>query len=74
MRLIYDFKDIEYEFDENGGIQIKSILHGNAYTISKGDKIAQMRLVKVPQAHLVEVPSVENIGVNRGGGFGSTGK
>lgn len=68
------FKDIEYEFDENGGIQIKSILHGNAYTISKGDKIAQMRLVKVPQAHLVEVPSVENIGVNRGGGFGSTGK
>lgn len=68
------FKDIEYEFDENGGIQIKSILHGSAYTISKGDKIAQMRLVKVPQAHLVEVPSVENIGVNRGGGFGSTGK
>ena len=68
------FKDIEYEFDENGGIQIKSILHGNAYTISKGDKIAQMRLVKAPQAHLVEVPSVENIGVNRGGGFGSTGK
>ena len=68
------FKDIEYEFDENGEIHIKSILHGSAYTISKGDKIAQMRLVKVPQIHFVEVPSVENIGVNRGGGFGSTGK
>lgn len=68
------FKDIEYEFDNNGEIHIKSILHGNAYTISEGDRIAQMRLVKVPQAHLVEVPSVENIGVNRQGGFGHTGK
>lgn len=68
------FKDIEYEFDTNGEIHIKSILHGSAYTISKGDRIAQMRLVKVPQAHLVEVASVENIGVNREGGFGHTGK
>ena len=68
------FKDIDYEFDNNGEIHIKSILHGNAYTISKGDRIAQMRLVKVPQAHLIEVPSVENIGVNRQGGFGHTGK
>lgn len=68
------FKDIEYEFDTNGEIHIKSILHGSAYTISKGDRIAQMRLVKVPQAHLVEVTSVENIGVNRKGGFGHTGK
>ena len=68
------FKDIEYEFDENGEIHIKSILHGSAYTISQGDRIAQMRLVKVPQAHLIQVLSVENIGVNREGGFGHTGK
>ena len=68
------FKDIDYEFDDNGEIHIKSILHGSSYTISKGDRIAQMRLVKVPQAHLIEVPSVENIGVNREGGFGHTGK
>ena len=68
------FKDIDYEFDEKGEIHIKSILHGQAYTIGKGDRFAQMRLVKVPQAHFIEVDSVENIGVNRGGGFGSSGK
>lgn len=68
------FKDIDYDFDDNGEIHIKSILHGNTYTIGEGDRFAQMRLVKVPQAHFVPVPSVENIGVNRGGGFGSSGK
>lgn len=68
------FKDIDYDFDDNGEIHIKSILHGNTYTIGEGDRFAQMRLVKVPQAHFIPVPSVENIGVNRGGGFGSSGK
>lgn len=68
------FKDIEYEFDDKGEIHIKSILHGQSYTISEGDRFAQMRLVKVPQAHFIPVNSVENIGVNRGGGFGSSGK
>ena len=68
------FKDIDYEFDDKGEIHIKSILHGQAYTISEGDRFAQMRLVKVPQAHFIKVDSVENIGVNRGGGFGSSGK
>ena len=68
------FKDIDYEFDNNGEIHIKSILHGQAYTIGEGDRFAQMRLVKVPQAHFIPVASVENIGVNRGGGFGHTGQ
>ena len=67
------FKDIDYTFDDNGQIHINSILHGSAYTISEGDRIAQLRLVKVPQAHLVEVASVDTIGTNRGGGFGSSG-
>lgn len=67
------FKDIDYTFDDNGEIHINSILHGSAYTISEGDRIAQLRLVKVPQAHLVEVSSVDTIGTNRGGGFGSSG-
>ena len=67
------FKDIDYTFDDNGQIHINSILHGSAYTIGEGDRIAQLRLVKVPQAHLVEVASVDTIGINRGGGFGSSG-
>lgn len=67
------FKDIEYDFDEKGEIHIKSILHGNSYTISKGDRFAQMRLVQVPKANFLQVESVGEIGENRGGGFGSTG-
>ena len=67
------FKDITYDFDENGEIHITSILHGQSYTISEGQRFAQMRLVQVPKAAFVEVESVGEIGENRGGGFGSTG-
>ena len=66
------FKDIDYEFDDNGEIHIKSILHGQSYTIAEGQKFAQMRLVKVPTINFVKVDSVQNIGENRGGGFGHT--
>lgn len=66
------FKDIEYEFDDNGEIHIKSILHGQSYTISEGQRFAQMRLVQVPKANFVQVESVGDIGENRNGGFGST--
>lgn len=67
------FKDIDYEFDENGKIQINSILHGNSYTIAEGQRFAQMRLVQVPKAEFIQVESVGEIGEDRGGGFGSTG-
>ena len=66
------FKDIDYEFDDNGEIHIKSILHGQSYTIAKGQRFAQMRLVQVPKANFVKVESVGEIGENRNGGFGST--
>jgi dUTP pyrophosphatase len=67
-------KDIEYEFDENGRPIIKSISHGATYYISKGERFAQMRLVEVPTASFVQVESVGEIGDDRGGGFGSSGK
>ena len=67
------FKDIDYEFDSTGEIHIKSILHGEAYTIAPGQRFAQMRLVQVPKAEFVQVESVGEIGEDRGGGFGSTG-
>ena len=67
------FKDIDYEFDEKGEIHIKSILHGEAYTIAPGQRFAQMRLVQVPKAEFVQMESVGEIGEDRGGGFGSTG-
>ena len=72
-------RDITYEpeLDENGNIiklNITSILYGSSYTISKGQKFAQLVLSEVPKAVLYEVESVGDIGDNRGGGWGSTGK
>lgn len=67
------FKDIDYDFDSNGEIHIKSILHGEAFTIARGQRFAQMRLVQVPKANFIQVESVSEIGENRNGGFGSSG-
>ena len=67
-------KDIEYEFDENGEIKIKSIVHGSDFTIGEGEKFAQLVLSEVPRASFLtvdDVSSIENDG--RKGGFGSSG-
>ena len=66
-------KDITYEFDENGKPVLTSVLHGQSYTISKGERFAQMRLVEVPTANFFQVETVAGIGDDRGGGFGSSG-
>ena len=67
------FKDINYHFDDKGKVIIDSILHGSSYSISKGDKFAQLVLSEVPKMDFVEVESVSKYTGNRGGGFGSTG-
>lgn len=67
-------KDISYEFDDKGHPILTSVLHGQSYTISKGERFAQMRLVEVPTANFYQVESVSSIGDDRGGGFGSSGK
>ena len=66
-------KDITYEFDDSGRPVLTSVLHGQSYTISKGERFAQMRLVEVPTANFFQVESVDGIGDDRGGGFGSSG-
>ena len=66
-------KDISYEFDDKGRPVITSIEHGQSYSISKGERFAQMRLVEVPSASFFKVDSVDGIGDDRGGGFGSSG-
>lgn len=50
----------------------KGCKHGT-YIIHNGDRVAQMVLAKVNYANPVIVDSVDNIGTNRGGGFGSSG-
>lgn len=66
-------KDIEYSFNEDGSVAIKSILHGDTYNISKGEKIAQLVLSEVPTVLWEEVSNIGEIAGDRGGGFGSTG-
>lgn len=66
-------KDIEYEFDENGEIHIKSIHHGSDFTIGKGEKFAQLVLNEVPKVSFYQVETISDIGGDRGGGFGSSG-
>ncbi|MBR5417634.1 MAG: aminotransferase, partial [Clostridiales bacterium] len=43
------------------------------YQIKKGDRIAQMVFAKYETTKFVMTESVETIGINREGGFGSTG-
>lgn len=68
-------KKIDYEFNEDGTININSlsIVHGASYSIDAGQKIAQLVLAEVPKAVLYQVEKVGDIGEDRGGGFGSTG-
>lgn len=66
-------KNITYDFEENGKPIITSILHGKSYHIEKGQKIAQLVLSEVPSAAFFKVNSVADFGVDRQGGFGSTG-
>ena len=50
----------------------KNNRHG-AYLIKRGDKIAQMVFTGISRALLTAVPTLEGIGDDRQGGFGSTG-
>ena len=67
-------KNIRYTFDETGKPIILGIDHGQSYSFSKGDRIAQLVLNEVPKATFYQVDNVEEIGENRNGGFGSTDK
>lgn len=60
------FNDKIYDIDTKGNSK-------GTYRIKKGDRIAQIVLQVVPKMRFTVVDSVESIGSNRGGGFGSTG-
>lgn len=64
-------KDILFKKDDSG-LEKNSILYGNSYTIDKGMRFAQMRLVQVPLADFKKVDKLTE--TERGvGGFGSSG-
>lgn len=54
-------------------ITIGDIEFGQSYTIGKGEKFAQLVLCEIPKMILIPVGTVEGIGTDRNGGFGSTG-
>ena len=62
----------EYPVDMIYGTSSKGNPKG-PYRINKGDRVAQMILAKTEHATFVTVDSVDEIGDNRMGGFGSTG-
>lgn len=69
------FKDIDYSFNEDGSIHINSIVHGSAFSIGKGDRIAQLVLNEVPKAAFYTVVDVEEyseLSYRGADGFGST--
>ena len=65
-------KDLTYDFDKNHRPVLTSILHGADLHITKGERFAQLRLVKVPHMIFHQVDSIDNVEGDRGGGFGST--
>ncbi len=65
---------IDFAQSPNDPIPVGAIEFGKSYTIGKGQKFAQLVLSEVPKAVLYEVEKVGEIGEDRGGGFGSTGK
>lgn len=61
--------DIE---DKDPVIHFSDIEFGQSYTIGKGEKFAQLVLSEVPKVAFYRVDTVNEIGENRNGGFGST--
>lgn len=51
-----------------------STVKGLAYTINKGDRVAQLVLSKYYIPSAAEISDVSTVGKDRQGGFGSTGK
>jgi len=65
-------KDIDFEYNDDGSMNIKSVVFGAAITIEKGQRIAQLVLSEVPTIKFMEVSEL-NLDNDRQGGFGSTG-
>lgn len=64
-------KEVGMEF-VNGELQ-DSTLFGSSFTIGKGERFAQMRLVEVPMVNWLPVKSLGSFENDHGEGFGSTG-
>ena len=66
-------KDVQLELGDNGEI-IDGTLHGSSFTIGKGERFAQMRLVEIPLVNWLPVSSLGSFKNDHGLGFGSSGQ
>ena len=71
--LVYNASDMEDATPENPITMADTDCPHGTYLIRRGDRIAQMDFAKVEYCRPVVVSSVESIGEDRGGGFGSSG-
>ncbi len=55
------------------GVLMNGNLYGSSYTIGKGERFAQMRLVEVPMVNWLPVSSLGSFENDHGAGFGGTG-
>lgn len=63
----------DYQITQDGDGILQGPLYGSSFTIGKGERFAQMRLVEVPLVNWLEVESLGSFESDHGAGFGSTG-
>lgn len=63
----------DFEIQQDGEAILQGPLYGSSFTIGKGERFAQMRLVEVPLVNWLPVESLGSFETDHGKGFGSTG-
>ena len=63
----------DFEIQQDGEAILQGPLYGSSFTIGKGERFAQMRLVEVPLVNWLPVESLGSFENDHGKGFGSTG-
>ena len=63
----------DYKVDWDGNSMLQGPLYGSSYTIGKGERFAQMRLIEVPVINWLPVESLGSFDNDHGAGFGGTG-
>ena len=63
----------DFEIQQDGEAILQGPLYGSSFTIGKGERFAQMRLVEVPLVNWLPVESLGEFENDHGKGFGSTG-
>lgn len=67
-------QELSFHYDENNNLVIDNILTSSPEEIVKGQRIAQLVLTKVYHTNFYKCDNVKELGGDRGGGFGHSGK